>query len=277
MLQVKAMFFQAAKHLFDPHPALVIFQGHTQSGQIGGQAPGFLFADLPMHQQVDRINLLDRQTAASQPDTLTGFLNITAEGFPTASFVEPNTGIGFLEQDVEPTPLVQLAQGRYTAKFAVSDQKNGRSQRDQSAYIGQQSQLLTGAAVSFDVFDPSPGNRNGSFPVRQADDQQLMPEANLGAIHDQTDFSQKTKLRLQPLPSDGVIPFPHSNGRGVQQPAQTPGDAQELHRNGYLPGDAARTHRTALVKTNEQPKKIAYLGDPLGWSQFLNSSNPCII
>jgi hypothetical protein len=84
------MFFQIAKHFFGPHSAPIIAQGHTQIGQVGGQAPGLFLADLPIHQQVDRVDLLGCQTNLAQPDTLTGLLDKAAKGSPTAFFIEPD-------------------------------------------------------------------------------------------------------------------------------------------------------------------------------------------
>ena len=267
------MLFQITEHLFDPHSTPVKLQGHTQIRQIGSQTPGFFLTDLPMHQQVDRVNLLGRQTATSQPDALTGFVDVTTECLPAALLIEPNTCIGFLAQDIEPMPSIQLAQDCHRAKFAVSDQKNSCSCGDQLAHIGQQSQMLSGSTVSFDVLDPGPGNRDGPFPIGQTDNQQLMSKANLGAIYDQTDFSQMPELSFQPLPSDGFVPFPYSDSRIVQQPAQSPGGTQQFGWSGFLPCNSAQTNRPALINTDDQPDKIADLGNPLTGSQFPNSAN----
>src|SRR4030065_2269251 len=260
-LKVKAMFFQVTEHLFDPHSSSVISQGHTSIGQIGGQAPGLFFASLPMHQQVDRVDLLGGQTASSQPDTLTRPVDVTTEGLPTTLFVEPDPSIGFLAQNIEPMPAIQLAQDRHSAEFAVSDQKNSRSNRDRLTHIGQQSQLLGSRAVSSDVFDPGPGNRDGSFSVCQANDQQLMTKANLGAIDDQPNFSHVPELCSQPLPGDGLVPFSYADGRVVQKSAQPSGSAQQLGWAGYLPCNAAQMHRPALIDPDDQPDEIADLGD----------------
>jgi hypothetical protein len=104
-----------------------------------------------------------------------------------------------------------------------------------------------------------------------------MPEAYLGAIHDQPDFADVPELRFQPFPSDRCVPFPHSNGRIVQQPAQTPGAAQQFRWAGYLPRNSTQTHRPALKNPYHQPDEIANLGDALTGSQFPNPVNPCII
>ena len=89
------MFFQVTEHFFDPHSAAIKAQRHSQVRQIGGQTPGFFLADFPMHQQVDRVDLLDRQIASSQPNALTGLLDVTAERLPTTAFIEPDPSIPF--------------------------------------------------------------------------------------------------------------------------------------------------------------------------------------
>src|SRR3990172_194708 len=281
--QVKTMFFEIAKHLFSPHPASVIAQGHLPIRQIGGQAPrtkyvrGFFLTDLPMNQQVGGVDLLGGQIASSQPDTLTGLVDVTTEGLPARVVIKPDQAIGFLAQDIPPTPLIQLPQDRHCPKFAVSDQENGGSFGNQLANIGQQSQLLIGAAVPFDVFDPGPDDGEGPFPVRQAHDQQLMPKADLSAIHNQTDLSQISKLPFQPLPGDGFVPFPYPDGGISQQPAQAAGHAQQLSRARNLSGNPAQTHRSALKDPNDQPDEVTGLGDPLTRSQELNPLKPGMI
>ena len=210
------MFFEITVHFFDPHSASVTPQGGLPIRQIGGQAPGLLFADLPVNQQVGRINLFDGQISPAQPDTLTGLEDSTPEFLPTPALTEPDTRVGFLTQNGEPAPVIQLSQDRHRPKFAISGQKNGCSSWDQAANVSQQGHLLECAAMPSNVFDPSPGDRDGPLAISQSDDQQLMPETNLGAIHNQPDLSQVAKLGFQPLPREGLVPFPYSNGRVVQ-------------------------------------------------------------
>jgi site-specific DNA recombinase len=261
----------------NPHSATIKSQRHSLVGQIGGQTLGIFLADFPMHQQVDRVDFLGGQTTSSQPNALTGLLDITAERLPTTAFIKPDPRIPFLAQNIEPMPLIQLAQDRHRAKFTVSDQKYGCSARDQPTDIGQQSQLLPGGAVSFDTFDPGPGDWDRPLSVRQANDQQLMSEADLGAIHDQADFSQMAKLSFQPLPSDRCVPFSHSYGRVIQQPAQAPSGAQQFGWTGYLPGNTTQAYRPALITPNNQPDKVANLSDALVGSQFSNPLKPGMI
>jgi hypothetical protein len=97
-----------------------------------------------MNQQVDRINLFGGQISMSQPNTLSGLLNITAECLSAALFVEPNACISFLTQDIEPMPLVQLVQDHHRAKSTVSDQENSISSREQGVDERQQGQLYPG-------------------------------------------------------------------------------------------------------------------------------------
>jgi len=144
-------------------------------------------------------------------------------------------------------------------------------------HIGQQGQVLAGAAVPFDMFDPSPGQWDSPLPVCLADNQQLMPKANLGSIYLQMDFAQMLDLGFQPLPSDRCIPVSYSNRRIVQQSAQASGDTQQYCLARDLTRNSAEIYRTALINTNYQPDKVAYLGNALAGAQFLNPANLCII
>jgi hypothetical protein len=82
-----------------------------------------------------------------------------------------------------------LSQNQDRTKFTVTHQENGGFGWDQTASIGQQSQLLERTAVPANVRDPDPGDRDGSFAVGQSDNQQLMSDADLAAVHDQTDLA----------------------------------------------------------------------------------------
>src|SRR4030066_78547 len=276
-LQVKSMFLHIAEHFFDPHPAPIILQGHTQIGQISRQTPGFFLTPAPMDQQTDRINFFDGQITCPQPETFARLVDETVEGLPTVAFIGPDPGITFLTQDIEPMPLIQLSQDRHRAKFAVADHENGCSTGDQLANIRQQSQLFLSPAVSSDLFDPGPDNGDGSFSVSQADHQQLMTKTNLSAIPDQANFSQVPELSFQPFSSNGFIPFTHSNSGIIQQPAQSSRSAQQPGRARNLPGNTAKAHRSALIDTYDQPDKITDLSYALSRSQFHNSSKPGII
>ena len=271
------MFFEIAIHFFDPHSAGVEPQGHLPIGQIGGQAPGLFFANLPVNEQMGWINLLGRQIALTQPNTSPRLIDITSEGLPSATLIEPDACVSFLAQNIEPMPAIQLSQDGHRAKFAVSDQKGGSSNRDQAANISQQGQLFSGTTVSSSVFDPGPGDWDGSFAISQTDDQQLVSKANLRAIHNQTDLSQIAELGFQPLSCNWLVPLPNSDSSVVQQPAQAAGGAQQLGRPGNLASDPAQANRTTLINPDKQPDKVAYLCDPLSRSQFLNPLKPGMI
>jgi hypothetical protein len=127
------------------------------------------------------------------------------------------------------------------------------------------------------MIEPGPSNGDGSLPVSQTNDQQLMGKANLGAIDYQPDFTQAAVLSFQPLPSDGLVPFSYSDRWIGQQSAQAPGGAQQLCLTRHLTSDAAQTYRPALKNPHHKPGKIPYLGDPLLRSQFHDSLFPGMI
>src|ERR1035437_4330905 len=113
------MIFKVAMELFAPHPALIIFQSHGSVRQVGSQAPGFFFTDLPVNQQIGWVDLLGSQVALTQPETLTGLLNKTVEWFPLAGLIQPDASICFLTQNIPPMPLIEPFQGSYRTKFTV--------------------------------------------------------------------------------------------------------------------------------------------------------------
>jgi hypothetical protein len=78
------------------------------------------------------------------------------------------------------------------------------------------------------------------FPIRQANHQELVPKANFGAIHNQTDLLQRTGLGRDPLPGQRLKPFAHRDGRVVQRAAQTAGQAGQQSAAGGLPAEWLR-------------------------------------
>src|SRR5665648_432006 len=104
-----------------------------------------------------------------------------------------------------------------------------------------------------------------------------MSITNFRTIHDQTDLSQTTPLGLQPLLCDRPVPIPDTDGRIIQEAAQTTSQAYLLCPSGYLPGYLAEVNRTAFINTNHQPHKVADLGDPGFRLQFTNLMHPSII
>ena len=105
--QIEAVFFQIAMHLFGPHPAAIIPQGHFTIRQVGSQAPGFIFAELPVNQQVGGIDFFSSQVSMAQPAAFTSLADETTERFPLVMLVQPDAGICFLPQHVEPVPLIE--------------------------------------------------------------------------------------------------------------------------------------------------------------------------
>jgi site-specific DNA recombinase len=270
-------FCHLRKDYFDPHPASIIGQSHAAIGQIGCQTPGLFFAAFPMRQQIHRVDLALCQATRTQPNAITRLLNKVAKALPTLLFIQPNLGIGFLPQNIEPPPDIQLAQNFHRSEFSITNQENGSSLGDQLAHIGQQSQLLTGSTMAANMFSPSPGDRNGSLPIGQTNDQQLVSKTNFRAIHDQTNLSDIPKLGFQPLPGNRLVPRSHSNGWVIQQSAQSPRGTRQFRFSRNLAGYFTHTHRTTQINSDHQPYKRPNLGDPLSWTQFHNSHFPGII
>ena len=82
-LQIKTVLFEIAEHLFDPHPAAIVAQGQGCVWQIGGQAQGLLFTDLPVDQCGDRIDLLLGEEGLGAPSAFTSTLHETIRSLVT--------------------------------------------------------------------------------------------------------------------------------------------------------------------------------------------------
>jgi site-specific DNA recombinase len=270
-------FCHLRKDYFDPHSASVIVEGHPTIGQIGCQTPGLFLTNFPMCQQVDRIDLALSQANLAQPNTLARLLDKATEILPTILFIQPYMCTGFLAQNVEPPPGIQLSQDFHRPKFGVANQKDRGSFGKQCANIGKQGQMLSSSTMTAYIFDPRPSNRNRSLPIGNAHYQQLMSKTNFCPIHDQTNLSYVPKLRFQPLPGNRFIPLSYPNGRIIQHSAQTSRYTRQFRFSRNLACYFTHTHRTTQINSDDHPYKRSNLGDPLPWTQFHNSHFPSMI
>jgi hypothetical protein len=76
--QIKAMLFEVAKHLFDPHPALVSRSVGALIGQVYRQQSRFGFAGLPVQEKVGGMSVQLCQRHLLEPAPQPGSLEQTA-------------------------------------------------------------------------------------------------------------------------------------------------------------------------------------------------------
>ncbi len=193
-------------------------------------------------------------------------MNTTRKRFPIAFCFQPDLGIRFLTQNIEPMPSVQLSEHFHRPEFAVTDQKNGCLGGNQLPDISQQSQRLEWTTVPTNIGHPGPGDRDRSLPIGQADHQQLVSKPNLGPIHDQMDLSQPMELGSQPFTSNRLIPLSNTDGRIIQQAAQPTNGTQQLGITWDLSRNPTQAYRATLVDPDDQPDHIADLGNSLSWT-----------
>lgn len=81
-----------------------------------------------------------------------------------------------------------------------------------------------------------------------------MSKVDLAAVDDQADFT-RIGDGLQDPAGQRLIPLPHSNGPIVQQSAQLPGPAQQLHLAWNLGRHLALVDRFAGIQSGQQPSE----------------------
>src|SRR5512147_3254142 len=140
------------------------------------------------------MNVLLSQVSVWTPSTLSGLRNEIFHSLPVCFLVDPQPGVAFLTQNIEPMPCFQLPKDQNRAKFAVADHKNRGSLGQQSLHILEQAHLLLACTVSTNILDPTPGNGHRSTAVGQADHQELMTKANFRSIHDQANIADPLAL-----------------------------------------------------------------------------------
>src|SRR4030065_314329 len=107
--------------------------------------------------------------------------------------------------------------------------------------------------MPFSIIHPGPGNGNGSFPISQANDQQLMRKSTFVTIHDQPDLLKMTGLTIQPAASNGLIPDTYIDRRVGQQAAQALYETEQLSFSWEFSCNPAQINRTTLLNSSLQP------------------------
>jgi hypothetical protein len=100
---------------------------------------------------------------------------------------------------------------------------------------------------------------------------------DLGTVQNQTDLSETIELGFQPFSGNAFIPIPDPDGGIVQEPAQATSEANQFGLAWDLHRNVAQTNRATLMNSDDQPYKVAYLGNPLTRSHFTNPVKPGII
>jgi site-specific DNA recombinase len=270
-------FCHLRKDYFNPHTAAIGLQGFTPAGEIGSQQPGFLFSCCPMGQQIDGIGRLSSQQGRSQPTALSWTLDQAPEVLPGRLSRQQDLMIGFLAQDILPSPGIQLLQDRHCPEFTVPDQQHRDVGRQQATDISQQGQLFAGRTVSFRTFDPSPGQGDGSATKGQADDQQLMAKAHFAAIGNQPHFLHRVSRGLQQPPGNGRVPLANPHGWIVQPATQSPHGTYQDGCTRNLAGNFAQVHRATLVDPDHQPGERTQPRNPLVRPQLPDPQKPSMI
>ena len=253
--QVKAMAFPVTEHLFNPHASGVSLQGGLLAGQVGGQQPGFLLAFGPIGQQVGQAGMSAGQGFLFYLLALSRPTHQRRKILPIALVRQANLVGAFLPQNIVPLPFFQLGLNFARFEFGVAHQQHRHVFRQQLAHIGQQSQLHPTRRMTAPTLAPRPGNGDRSAAKGQADDQQTVAIAYLGAIPDQADFTRTAGHRLQPCLSNRFIPTAAMNGWVVNQIFQTPTHARFLRRPRYLLGNFLQLHRFAGIDPGHEPGK----------------------
>jgi site-specific DNA recombinase len=137
-------FCHLRKDYFDPHAKAVELASLVGRRQVGGQEPGFGFAQLPEGQKARGVGMLLGQQNRIKPVGVTWFGDETVTTRPDSVSGGREQMTPLLAQCVAPAPLIQQAQHLNGAKLAITGQLHVGTCRDQAVHIGQQGTLFPG-------------------------------------------------------------------------------------------------------------------------------------
>ncbi len=210
---------------FNPHSPAITAQDKLRVGQVGCQQPGYLFAGAPVGQQVGVIGILGCQATIRQPGALSRFTDQAVEALRLVHAFGLDQIATFLTQNittlsgatrVSPAPRFELFLERNLAKFSVADKGDRRPRRQQTAHVGQQSDLLFGRGVSPGVLYPGPCQRDCATPIGNRHHQQLMSETYLAPIYHQMHHTARQAIQYPARNwSAQSSPVPNELGRYV--------------------------------------------------------------
>src|SRR5215831_8196645 len=130
--QVKAMLFQVAEHLLNPHPQTVELDRCLRTQQVGCQIPGFCLPRLPMQDQMSRIRTGPGQQDTAPPNTHPGLEWKTIHALPSGRSARQDQMMPRLPQGIIPAPEMQIFNQQRVVELAVADQTDLNSKGQQA-------------------------------------------------------------------------------------------------------------------------------------------------
>src|SRR3990170_977966 len=122
--QIKAIAFNVAESLINPHAPTISLANCLWRGQVGGQEPGFFFTRLPIGQEVDRVSILGGKHAGLQPLTLSRLLHQAIQALEVSTTVFPQQITAYLPQNIHPMPFLEQFLLFNITEFNIPDQEN---------------------------------------------------------------------------------------------------------------------------------------------------------
>lgn len=158
------------------------------------------------------------QEATSQPQALPWRVDHTPEVLPMVVQGQVDEGVSLLAEHIPPLPSIQLLQDRNGTELAVAHNEYRYILWYPFMYISEQGPLLDRRAMPAFALDPRPDNRDRAATVGDGDHQQLMMEADLAPVNDQSNLTMLS-LALEKLFPYRTVPLAYANG-AHQQPSQ---------------------------------------------------------
>src|SRR5258708_3407512 len=170
--KVKAMFFEVAKHFFNPHAHSIKADSSLRSEQVGRNEGGFFLPTLPVQEDVSGERAALREKDIAHPHAHAGVKPKAVQATPGLCRTRLNQIVTWLAQRVVPAPKAQVLNQEGMVKFAIAHQRNLHAKGQQSVHIGEQLDLFSSRATAPTAAHPCPSYQQATpqkYPHHQPD------------------------------------------------------------------------------------------------------------
>lgn len=269
-LQIEAVAFEVAEHLFDPHAPLVETERDPLGGQVRGQKPRGRIARSPDGQEVGVMLMFLSQLHTLKPLILSRASDQRVDPAPSALLAASYLMATFLAQNIAPAPVRKQILER--CELAITCHHNVSRLGHQLVYVAQQRFLLATRTMPLLVSDPGPSQRQCPSTISDGHHQQLMAIGHFCRVDYQLYRLPSRHSFYQQSLSNWLIPLPYSDVAIVQKAGNSAGATPTLSPAKQMAGNVTQMYGTAVIDAGHEPRKIPESGYMFHWKHLSNLS-----
>src|SRR6266852_1630954 len=263
--KVKAMFFEVAKHFFNPHAHSIKADSCARGEQVGSNEGGFFLPTLMVQEDMGGERAALREKHIAHPHAHAGVKPKAVQATPGLCRTRLNQIVTWLAQRVVPAPKAQVLNQEGMVKFAIAHQRNLHAKGQQSVHIGEQLDLFSSRATAPTAAHPCPSYRQATPMIGYTHHQQTMSSTDFGGVNNQTHLPCACCYSQQ-CAGNRVIPQAHSHRLVLHKALKAFGNTQLLGPYRYFSCRQAQLHAARQKYPHHQPDHITQSALTVIWN-----------